>query len=320
MIASQGSRAVLYARLALRARAPLSLSAIPIVAIANGSFTSRLFSTNKAKPTTTSKKPVESAEMSEYESADSSEYEPVQVPPLHNNSKAPQVYGRIKQILARTMDATVGLKSTSDHIEALKRAQKALRQNTFPKIDEDGQVMTSRPNFLKRLSADGGDKILRLQYSFVHVEYTRFIELCSNLKGLSLNDALLQLAWHQRPITKRMMEAIEACIVHAKEEGYDLNRTYICDILSKENAAILSDGLKKKFLRGRGRYGSTPHIKSALLKFVLQERDRPFQTRLDDPLEWIRVRLRKRYAEFTPNAEAVYARCRTERPVKPVHV
>ncbi|KAJ1344808.1 hypothetical protein BSLG_000323 [Batrachochytrium salamandrivorans] len=296
MIASQGSRAVLYARLALRARAPLSLSAIPIVAIANGSFTSRLFSTNKAKPTTTSKKPVESAEMSEYESADSSEYEPVQVPPLHNNSKAPQVYGRIKQILARTMDATVGLKSTSDHIEALKRAQKALRQNTFPKIDEDGQVMTSRPNFLKRLSADGGDK------------------------GLSLNDALLQLAWHQRPITKRMMEAIEACIVHAKEEGYDLNRTYICDILSKENAAILSDGLKKKFLRGRGRYGSTPHIKSALLKFVLQERDRPFQTRLDDPLEWIRVRLRKRYAEFTPNAEAVYARCRTERPVKPVHV
>ncbi|KAK5665212.1 hypothetical protein QVD99_008057 [Batrachochytrium dendrobatidis] len=250
------------------------------------------------------------------QSQDKDEYESVNVPPLRRDTTSPQVYGRIKQILASIMSVTAGLDSTPDHIEALKRAQLALRKNKYPRIPEEGEVIEARPNYLSRLAADGGNKILRLKHSYIHVDFTRFIELCTNIQGLSLNDALLQLAWHDKPITSHMMKAIECCIVYAKEEGYDLEKTYI----GKDGEVILSKEIKQKFLRGRGRYGATPHIKTALLKIVLQEREKPFDVRHNDPLEWIRCRLRKVHKEFTPSAEELYTKIRKECPVKPIYV
>ena len=50
------------------------------------------------------------------------------------------------------------------------------------------------------------------------------------------------------------------------------------------NAAVLSNGWSKRYLRGRGRYGATPHPKTALLQFILQEREKPFTKRVADPL------------------------------------
>ena len=53
--------------------------------------------------------------------------------------------------------------------------------------------------FLERLKADGGDKIQEFQFNYLHVDYTRFIPMCDQLKGLSLNDALLQTKWNNLP-------------------------------------------------------------------------------------------------------------------------
>ncbi|EGF83636.1 hypothetical protein BATDEDRAFT_86037 [Batrachochytrium dendrobatidis JAM81] len=209
------------------------------------------------------------------QSQDKDEYESVNVPPLRRDTTSPQVYGRIKQILASTMSVTAGLDSTPDHIEALKRAQLALRKNKYPRIPEEGEVIEARPNYLSRLAADGGNKILRLKHSYIHVDFTRFIELCTNIQA---------------------------------------------DITARDGEVILSKEIKQKFLRGRGRYGATPHIKTALLKIVLQEREKPFDVRHNDPLEWIRCRLRKVHKEFTPSAEELYTKIRKECPVKPIYV
>ncbi len=60
----------------------------------------------------------------------------------------------------------------------------------------------------------------------------------------------------------------------------------------RENAAPLSTTFARRYIRGRARYGATPQFKSAVLDVLLQERERPFAKRQQDPLEWLRVRLR----------------------------
>lgn len=63
--------------------------------------------------------------------------------------------------------------------------------------------------------------------NFVHMDYTRFIQPLGEIKGLSLNDALLQLDWNKRNVAAKVHEALEEFIVRSKEEGFDLNKTYI---------------------------------------------------------------------------------------------
>nr|KAJ3418158.1 hypothetical protein HK105_000272 [Polyrhizophydium stewartii] len=236
---------------------------------------------------------------------------------VHKDTSTPQVYARIRRILETTPDVTAGLDSTPDHIEALRRAQAAVRNNAFPRPKDMDSPHLGR-GFLERLERDGGSKILQLNRSVLHVEYTRFVEVCNAIKGLTLDEALLQLAWHDKPIGRRMRDMLELFIMQAKEAGFDLKRTYVAEAITRKNKAIVSEQLMKKYLRGRGRYGATPHIKSALIEVVLQERGKPFAVRLNDPLEWIRVRLRQRYAGIVPDAETVYEKMRTKRPVKPV--
>ena len=35
------------------------------------------------------------------------------------------------------------------------------------------------------------------KYNFIHLEYTRLITLCDQIKGLSLDDSYKQLKWHR---------------------------------------------------------------------------------------------------------------------------
>jgi hypothetical protein len=71
-------------------------------------------------------------------------------------------------------------------------------------------------------------------------------------------------------------------------------------------------------LRGRGRYGATPHPKTAKLEITFQERERGFSIRDADPLEWIRSRLRDRKRDITPTATEIYATKREKRPIKEI--
>ncbi len=74
-------------------------------------------------------------------------------------------------------------------------------------------------------------------------------------------------------------------------------------------------------MRGRGRYGATPHPKTARLEIVLQERQNGgFKKRTEeDPLEWIRMRLRNRKKDHVSTAEEIYREKRLVRPIKPIY-
>jgi hypothetical protein len=69
--------------------------------------------------------------------------------------------------------------------------------------------------------------VMRFEYQVLHVEYTRFITLMDQVKGLSLDDALVQLRFHRKPITRHFTRAFEEGIVKAKESGLDLERTFV---------------------------------------------------------------------------------------------
>ncbi|KAJ3005143.1 hypothetical protein HKX48_000846, partial [Thoreauomyces humboldtii] len=172
--------------------------------------------------------------------------------------------------------------------------------------------------FLTRLIASGGDKIVTFRRNVLHTDHTRFLTLCDQVKGLTVDQALLQIRWERKPVTGKMVDAIEEALVKAKEEGLDLTRTYIADAYVKKNAAILQSHLVKRYLRGRGRYGATPHPVSTLLELTLQERDAPFPVRENDPLEWVRDRLRQRQKPFVKTAEEIYTEKRERRKVKEI--
>jgi hypothetical protein len=61
-----------------------------------------------------------------------------------------------------------------------------------------------------------------------------------------------------------------------------------------------------KYVKGRGRYGPTAHPKLSTLEVVLQERKLPFSKIANDPLEWVRARLRQRQAPFIGSIQDIY--------------
>ncbi|KAJ3059968.1 hypothetical protein HK102_009734, partial [Quaeritorhiza haematococci] len=257
-------------------------------------------------------------------------------------SSRPQVYNRIKEILSsdplweKYKERLMGgeLKTSEDHIAALERAREAMLSGTWESgsrsVNAVGGVYakggqgrkTSRDSyqaFLDRLIADGGDRVCQFKSNVVHVEYTRFISLCDQVKGLTLEKAFLQLRWHRKPITQRFMKVLTESMVKAKElHGLDLSKTYIADVYVHKSA-ILPRLLVKKYLRGRGRYGATPHPKTCLLHVTLQERTKPFVKRERDPLEWIRERLREAQRPHCKAPDQVYEELRIKRPIKAVY-
>jgi ribosomal protein L22 len=225
----------------------------------------------------------------------------------------PRVYEKIRKLL----DDEAALDpqgATPDHIQAIQRAKLAQTSGRVTQGPKWGKGL------LKRLEQDGGSKIVKTHISFFHFEFTRFVQHCSDIKGLKLDDALLQLDWSQRMVADKVHEALTEAIVYAKESGFDLSKTYIADAYVKNTSTGISQQFIKKFLRGRGRYGATPHAKISRLEFILQEREKPFAVRVNDPLEWVRVRLRERRKEFTKTAEEIYQEYRERKPIKPIYV
>jgi hypothetical protein len=194
----------------------------------------------------------------------------------------------------------------------------------YRKLEQKVELKRKGPKWgkglLKRLENDGGSAILKTHYTFFHIEYTRFIEPCGDVKGLTLDDALLQLDWNQRKISEKFHEALTEGIVHCKEHGFDLSKTYIADAYVKESKTGISEQFTKKYLRGRGRYGATPHPKFARLELIFQQREQGFAARENDPLEWVRVRMRQRKKNSTKTALELYEEKRQKRIIKPIYV
>lgn len=170
-----------------------------------------------------------------------------------------------------------------------------------------GRKTSQYTGFMDRLVKDGGDKIVATTYPFVHIDHTRFIPLCSALKGLSLTEAYKHLQGERRRVSSELGKAIDDAASAAHAVGLDLKSTYIADAYSRKDA-LLSNGLKK-YIKGRGRYGSTPQFVSTTVRLVLQERTKGFARRMQDPLEPLREKIRSRSA---PSEPAVH-------PVKPVY-
>ena len=80
--------------------------------------------------------------------------------------------------------------------------------------------------FLTRL-AEPSEKISIHHTNHLHIEYTRFIKLIDQVKGLHVDDALLQLSWHRKPITQKFMQSLESVLIKAKNEGLCLSKLYI---------------------------------------------------------------------------------------------
>ncbi|KAJ3055064.1 hypothetical protein HK097_011627 [Rhizophlyctis rosea] len=183
----------------------------------------------------------------------------------------------------------------------------------------DKGLPLGKEHFMERLRADGGDKITTLTRNYLHVSHTRFLDILDELKGLSLQQALLHMKWHQKPTAEKVNDAIREAIIQAKEEGFDLQKTYIAHAEVWRNKVVISQHMRNRYIRGRGRYGSINFVESALLEITLQERDKPFLQRVHDPLEWVREKLRAAQKPWVPSVEEVYEKERGARPIKAVY-
>ncbi|KAJ3096722.1 hypothetical protein HK100_005505, partial [Physocladia obscura] len=179
---------------------------------------------------------------------------------------------------------------------------------------------TARSRLLARLAAEGaGPVVATLRANVVHVDATRLVGLASAVRGLALADALATLRWtgtdaNTNLAVRRLDATLTAAAVRAKDDyaranpnaHLDLARVFVADVFVRKDAAILSAQFTKRFLRGRGRYGAVQHPKTALLELVLQLRDRPFDKIQNDPLEWLRKRLRDRVAGRNSDPNVIY--------------
>jgi hypothetical protein len=82
--------------------------------------------------------------------------------------------------------------------------------------------------FWKRLAQQDW-KTKKLARNYIHLEYTRFIEICGQVKGLTIDNALLQLETNDKQIKTHFKTGLEEFIVDLKESGFDLSKTYLTD-------------------------------------------------------------------------------------------
>jgi hypothetical protein len=119
-----------------------------------------------------------------------------------------------------------------------------------------------------------------------------------------------------------MHEALVDTIDIAKTNGFDLKKCYIAEAYVHASSHGLSRRFVEKYLRGRGRYGATPHVKTARLEILIQQRENGgFKKRESgDPLEWLRIRLRERKKGVVVGAEDLWTERRKSRPAKQVYL
>jgi hypothetical protein len=151
------------------------------------------------------------------------------------------------------------------------------------------------------------------------VSSDRFDKINEDVKGLSLNEALLALKWHQSPSGDHYLTILQESIIKAKEAGLDLKHTYIAYSSATKSLAGFSEKFLKKYVRGVGRFGVSGNPIGCSVRLVLQERKVDFESRLNDPLEWMRNQLRASQKEYTQTAEEIYTAKRAARPIKEVH-
>lgn len=147
----------------------------------------------------------------------------------------PEVYQKIAQQLRSNPEVPDA--ATEDHKKAIENARMMMLKSKGGNLSnelspettdvEQDSLLEAEPEnqalgFIKRLVKDGGDKvfvsapfraltlmpplsqILKVHKTFVHVDYTRFIEPCGEIKGLTLDDALLQLEWSNKIISLKV--------------------------------------------------------------------------------------------------------------------
>ncbi|KAJ1529085.1 hypothetical protein HK405_002278, partial [Cladochytrium tenue] len=171
-------------------------------------------------------------------------------------SLRPAVYGRMRAALgtdetAAAATAEVKARLPADGAAAMTAAREAVQAGAL--VRREVWTEDRYGAFLERLRADGGDKIVRFRQNVLHAHYTRFVPLISQVKGLPLDDAILQLRWLRKNVSARMQKALANAIVKAKDEGLDLSKTYVADVFAAENGAVLSREFARRFVRGRGR-------------------------------------------------------------------
>lgn len=70
-------------------------------------------------------------------------------------------------------------------------------------------------------------QIVTLSRNYLHTLHTRFNFVGDQVKGLSLEQALLQLKWTRKEVSKKLRNALEEAIVMAREQGFNLSKTYV---------------------------------------------------------------------------------------------
>lgn len=152
--------------------------------------------------------------------------------PSQKQSFGPGIYRQIREHLSdpSATDHINAPQPISEQLDAIRRAQDAVAKGSYPLLQPNSTSKKARKPyhaFLERLKADGGDKIITFKRNYLHTEYTRFLPLCDQVKGLTLDQALLQIRWLRKPITKKMEDALKEAIVKAKEQNLDLSKTYV---------------------------------------------------------------------------------------------
>ncbi|TPX34737.1 hypothetical protein SmJEL517_g02712 [Synchytrium microbalum] len=206
--------------------------------------------------------------------------------------------------------------SSSLHTTSITRS-KYLNRDFLPENNPDAESQMEA--FMARLRHDGGDKIVRIKSLLLHVDTTRLVPFADAIKGLTLDQALLQLRWFQKPAARRFEEKLVEAAVQLGDDGWKLPSTYVAHCMLSQTNEHLSQTHMRKYVKGRGRYGSTPHPLVTCLDFTFQERSSGFQTRKNDPLEWIRLRLRNQQKPYTKTAQEYYEEKRAVRKVKPLY-
>ena len=171
-------------------------------------------------------------------------------------------------------------------------------------------------SFISRISSQG--PIMNFKRNVLHICPSRFTRLCDDLKGLTLDKAFLQIKWNRRNIDSVMNETLTECLVKAKESGFNLDSTYIADVYANPKGSIFSKTMKK-YIKGRGRYGSTPTPISTSLEIILQERKTPFKAFENDPLERLKDKLREKQRPWVKSVHEIYKEKRSIRPIKQIY-
>ncbi|TPX47425.1 hypothetical protein SeLEV6574_g02691 [Synchytrium endobioticum] len=174
--------------------------------------------------------------------------------------------------------------------------------------------------FEERLRADGGARVRRVRAVLVHVPAARVLAVTDGLKGLTLDQALAQLRWGGAPVGSvagMVAGKLGEAVLVLGDAGWALRDTYVAHVVLSSSGAWLGAAHAETYVKGRGRYGATPHPLITNMEVVYQQRAAPFASRVADASEWIRERLRRQVKG--PSAEELYVAMRDKRPVKSVY-